>query len=176
MNKETISDLKRTAEEFTLPSYHEIPEVGLYLEQVVRYIAGYAQNVRLQPLTGSMVSNYVKKKIIANPVKKMYDREQIAYLIFIVFAKNVIQIEDMQMLFDLQKKSFSMERSYEYFRAQMRESLLEVFGVGDEEETSAKKEVDSNEIFTNKAILKNICITVAHKIYLDSCIRIYGKK
>ncbi len=176
MDKEKIIDLKRTAEEFSLPTYHEIPEVGLYLEQVVRYIAGYAQNVGLQPLTGSMVSNYVKKKIIANPVKKMYGREQIAYLIFIVFAKNVIQIEDMQMLFDLQKRSFSMERSYEYFRMQMRESLLEVFGIVDEGTASKGREVDSNEVFTNKSILKNICITVAHKIYLEGCIRICGEK
>ena len=55
---------------FRLPRYAQIPEVGLYLEQVVRYI-----NARLAPLgepelTGSMVSNYVKKGIISHPVKK----------------------------------------------------------------------------------------------------------
>lgn len=49
---------------FRLPRYAQIPEVGLYLEQVVRYI-----NARLAPLgepelTGSMVSNYVKQKLV----------------------------------------------------------------------------------------------------------------
>ncbi len=172
MDKEKISELRKTAEEFDLPTYHEIPDVGLYLDQVVRYVAKYAEKASLQPLTGSMVSNYVKKKIIANPVKKMYDRERIAYLIFIAFAKNVIQIEDMQMLFDLQKQSFGMEQSYEYFRVQLRESILKVFGVVDED-ASAIKTPSSESVFTNKSILKNICITVAHKIYLDSCLRIY---
>ncbi len=175
MNEKKISELKKTAEEFSLPTYTEIPEVGLYLEQVVRYVEKYAENAFLQPLTNSMISNYVKKKIIANPVKKMYDREQIAYLIFIVFAKNVIQIEDMQKFFQMQKKSFSMEQSYEYFRVQMRESILEVFGIKAEEKTAGEVPGDANSVFTYKSILKNICNTVAHKMYLDSCIRIYGE-
>lgn len=55
---------------FRLPRYAQIPEVGLYLEQVVRYI-----NARLAPLgepelTGSMVSNYVKQKLVPAPQKK----------------------------------------------------------------------------------------------------------
>ena len=54
---------------FRLPRYAQIPDIGLYLEQVVRYI-----NARLAPLgepelTGSMVSNYVKQKLVL-PLKK----------------------------------------------------------------------------------------------------------
>ena len=47
-------------QEFRMPRYHEIPDVGLYLEQTIKYI-----NSCLAPLdiavTASMVSNYVKK-------------------------------------------------------------------------------------------------------------------
>ncbi len=182
MDEIKINELKKTAESFNLPAYEEIPDVGLFLEQVSRYIAKYAENAYLQPLTGSMISNYVKKKIITNPVKKMYNRDQIAYLIFIAFAKNVIQIEDMQMLFELQVKSYTLEESYEYFRTQMRTSLLNVFGVesitGSKNDniSSANEASNVDMIFNERSILRNICITVAHKIYLDSCLHIYSEE
>lgn len=169
MDELTITELQKIAENFELPSYNEIPDVGLFLEQVARYVASYAEKASLTPLTGSMISNYVKKKIIKNPSKKLYDREQIAYLIFIMFAKNVIQIEDMQPLIEIQKQSYTTEEAYEYFRIQMRKALRNVFGL---EHDDRKEEL----IFDERAILRNICITVAHTIYLDSCIHIYSKK
>ncbi len=176
MDKSKIAELKEIAEGFALPSYEEIPDVGLFLEQVARYVAKYAESAGLAPLTGSMISNYVKKKIIKNPVKKMYDREQIAYLIFIVFAKNVIQIEDMQKLFEIQRDVYGIKESYEYFRSQMREYILKVFGVDTEEKKSGKKLGEEDDIFDQKSILKNICITVAHKIYLERCFRLYSEE
>ena len=38
-------------------------------------------------LTGSMISNYVKMKLIDNPIKKQYGRDQIAHLFFIALFK-----------------------------------------------------------------------------------------
>ena len=40
--------------------------------------------------------------MIANPVKKQYDRDQIAYLLVIAIAKSVLSLEHIQVLFDLQ--------------------------------------------------------------------------
>lgn len=74
---------RRTLEQFSnfsFPEYEEIPDVGLYLKQVVRYIAGVLEPLGIQPLTASMISNYVKQGLIASPEKKMYFREQIALL------------------------------------------------------------------------------------------------
>lgn len=48
---------------FRLPRYHELPDVGLYLEQVVRYVNRYII-MEENELTPSMVSNYVKQKLI----------------------------------------------------------------------------------------------------------------
>ncbi|MCR4923690.1 MAG: DUF1836 domain-containing protein [Lachnospiraceae bacterium] len=173
MKEDRSAGSKSIAENFELPSYNDIPDVGLFLKQVVRYIEKYSESAGLQPLTASMISNYVKKKIIANPVKKMYDRDQIAYLIFITFAKNAIQIEDMQTIFDMQKKKFGVRESYEYFSRQMKACILEVFGLPyDNCNSDDKKTLDTSPLFSEKALLKNICITVAHKIYLEHCIRL----
>lgn len=69
MEKEVQNRITADIAAFRLPRYAQIPEVGLYLEQVVRYI-----NARLAPLgepelTGSMVSNYVKQKLVPAPQK-----------------------------------------------------------------------------------------------------------
>ena len=44
---------------FRLPRYTQIPDVGLYLEQVVRYVNAHLAPLGEPELTSSMVSNYV---------------------------------------------------------------------------------------------------------------------
>ena len=58
-----------------LPRYREIPDVGLYLEQVTKYVSDSLAPLGQGTVTGSMVSNYVKKGLIRNPVKKQYGRD-----------------------------------------------------------------------------------------------------
>ena len=50
----------KTIEGFRLPRYREIPNVGLYLEQVAKYINGYLNVLGYADITPSMISNYVK--------------------------------------------------------------------------------------------------------------------
>ena len=51
-------------EGFRLPRYEQIPNVGLYLEQVVRYVNAHLAPLGESELTSSMVSNYVKQGLI----------------------------------------------------------------------------------------------------------------
>ena len=94
---------------YSLPSFREIPDVGLYLNQCATYINRVFENIDGISITESMISNYVKKKLIPNPVKKQYSRESIAYLIFIAVAKNVMSLDDIQVLLSLQRKNFRVE-------------------------------------------------------------------
>jgi DNA-binding transcriptional MerR regulator len=110
-----------------------------------------------------MVSNYVKQGLIKNPVKKLYDREQIAYLIFIALAKSVLSLDDIRLLFELQDKSYPPRRAYEYFAAEVTNVLHYVFGLKD---TLDNVGVDNTE---EKTMLRNTIFTVALKIYLDTC-------
>ncbi len=150
---------------FALPAYGDIPDVGLFLEQTSRYICGCLEPFASFSLTGSMISNYVKKKLIANPVKKMYSREQIAYLFFVTIAKSVLALEDIQLMINMQKETFDSETAYEYFRAELRNILLYVYGLKDSPDQIGTRES------AEKAMLRNIIITAAHKAYLDSCFR-----
>ena len=93
MKRETKQKIAASVADFRLPRYQEIPNMGLYLEQTSKYISEYLAPLGDYGLTNSMISNYVKKGLVANPVKKQYDREQIAYLFFIAVAKNVLSLD-----------------------------------------------------------------------------------
>ena len=72
--------MRAAIEKFRMPRYREISDVGLYLEQTVKYINGVLAPLGCMEVTASMVSNYVKNGFVPAPVKKQYYADQIAYL------------------------------------------------------------------------------------------------
>jgi len=113
MEKEVQNRITADIAAFRLPRYAQIPEVGLYLEQVVRYI-----NARLAPLgepelTGSMVSNYVKQKLVPAPQKKLYTAEHLARLLFIAVVKPVVPLEGLRLMFSIQEECYPLQTAYD---------------------------------------------------------------
>lgn len=157
-----MKDQLRTAiAGFRLPRYHEIPDVGLYLEQVTKYITDCLAPLTDAGITGSMVSNYVKRGLLDNPVKKQYDRDQIAYLIYIAVVKNVLSMDEIRLTVSVQKKTYSPQVAYDYFCSELINVLEYIFGEKEE------LEVIGVENTGEKIMLRNTIITAAHKIYLD---------
>ena len=146
---------------YRLPSFNEIPDVGLYLNQSATYINRVFQSLEGISITESMISNYVKKKLVPNPIKKQYSRESIAYLIFIAVAKTVVSLDDIEALIKLQKKNFSVEESYEYFREEMVRVMKNVFGL----EKNLPEINDTGSL--EKEMLRSILLTVSHNMYID---------
>ena len=109
---------------FSLPDYDQIPNVGLYLEQVTKYLNEYLEPLGCTPLTGSMISNYVKKGLVKNPVKKQYDREHIARLLVIAVSKTVLTLEEIQQLLAGHPEG---QQGYEAFCATLLGQLEEAF-------------------------------------------------
>ena len=109
MNEEYRQKLSQYVADFRLPRYRELPDFGLHLEQVTRYTARYVPG----PLTGSMVSNYVKQKLIPGPVKKAYSRDSIAYLIFLSYIKAVMPLENIGLMMEIQKSSYDLQVAYD---------------------------------------------------------------
>lgn len=155
---------------FSLPRYNEIPGVGLYLKQVVKLI-----NEALEPLvhsevTETMLSNYVKKHLVSSPVKKQYDREQIARLIFIVLAKNAVSLDNITVLLNMQAEKYSAGQAYDYFCAGLENALKSVYGGG--ELIVSRSDGEAVE----KTLLHNIIVTVANKCFLDDCFMQLGSE
>ena len=166
MEKELKEIIIKRIKQFHLPKYEEIPDVGLYLDQTVKYINTYFVALPNVELTSSMVSNYVKKGLIDRPIKKVYHRDQICYLFFITIAKTVLTMENIQLLFDVQKKVYDPRTAYEYLRQESDNVIEYVFAIKDNLDVVG---------YTNtkeKDMLRNTIIAMVHKIYLELCFEV----
>ncbi len=130
--KEQRIEIQKILDRVQLPPYSEIPDVGLYLEQVTRYVNSFLSDFPDMQATPSMISNYVKLKIVDKPIKKAYSREQIARFLFIVLAKTVLSMDNIRKVFALQAESYEPEIAYEYFRTSL-DGAIHAFGGGETE-------------------------------------------
>ena len=137
---------------FRMPRYREIPNVGLYLDQTVKYINGFLEPLGCMEITASMVSNYVKKGYIENPVRKQYS----------AIIKSVVSMENIVRLFGRQRVTYTSEVAYDYFCTELENMLNYTFGLKD-----AADEVGVTTSM-EKDMLRSVIIAVAHIIYLTS--------
>ena len=159
MNREF--KISQSIQNFKLPRYDDLPEVELYLDQTTAYISERLEILGDVKLTSSMISNYVKHKIIRRPVKKRYAADQIAELFFIAVAKNVMQLSDLKAAIELQRRTYSTKVAYNYFVEELENILPYVFGL--------KTDLDEigNEHTEYQRMLHNIIMAVSYKAYID---------
>lgn len=110
--------MNNITENFRLPRYKEIPDIGLYLEQTVSYINNMLSIIDIS-ITSSMLSNYVKRVCYPSCQEKYYP-EQISYIIFIVIVKQVLSMENISALFSLQKSTYPLPVAYDFFAQSLK--------------------------------------------------------
>ena len=156
--------MKTVIQGFHLPRYQDLPNMGLYLDQTTKYINHFLAPLGCIEITSSMISNYVKKGLIASPVKKQYYADQIAYLFFIAIAKQVLSMENIIALSERQRKTYSIPMAYDYFCLELENMLYYIFGL-----TDSVKEVGVTNTH-EKNMLRSLIIAAAQIIYLDRCL------
>ena len=161
MDIQLKQEIQEEIQRYHLPRYAEIPNVGLYLNQAAKFINEYLDPFCDMNITESMISNYVKKHLVASPRKKQYDRDQLATLLFIAFAKSVLSLNNIELLLDLQKQTYESHIAYDYFCCEFENVLQYVFGL---RSSMAEIGEEDNDV---KSLFQNIIITLVHKIYLD---------
>ena len=153
-------------ESFRLPRYAQIPNVGLYLEQVVRYVNAHLAPLGEPELTSSMVSNYVKQGLIPAPIKKTYPSEHLARLLFIAVVKPVVPLEGLRLMFSIQEDSYPLPIAYDEF-----ENMLgAAFGIAPAREGLGETQSDA------KDLLRNTISATVNKVYLDRFLEEYQRR
>lgn len=151
--------------ELHLPRWKELPNIDLYIDQVVTLI-----NETLAPiltksdteknnllLTKNMINNYVKNKIIEPPIKKKYNKSHLAKFFVICVLKEVYKISDIQTLIQLALEKSSIENAYDNFCNLFEQALKCVFN-----------KVDLVENYTTndqRYLLKTVLLSCAYSIY-----------
>lgn len=170
MKEITKQQVSQSVKDFRFPRYNEIPNVGLYLEQATKYVCEYLAPLGEYTLTPSMISNYVKKGLIANPVKKQYGREQIAYLFFIAIAKSVLSLDALTGFIKVQQCSYTLPKAYDYFCEQFEELLRFTFELQDTLEMVGEDNTDE------KRLLFTCIVAAVQKVYLEKCLEAIARE
>lgn len=170
MKQETKQQIADSIKDFRLPRYNEIPNVGLYLEQATKYVGEYLAPLGEYTLTPSMISNYVKKGLIANPVKKQYGREHIAYLFFIAVAKSVLSLDALTGFIKLQQQTYTLPKAYDYFAGELENLLQFTFELKDTMEMVGEDNTDE------KRLLYTCIVAAVQKVYLEKCLEAIAKE
>ena len=170
MNNLLKNGLADSIQTFHLPAYGQLPDTGLYLEQTARYINGCLAPLGCIEITGSMISNYVKKGLITGPVKKLYYANQIAHLICITILKQTLSLENISRLFSRQIRIYSDETAYNYFCMELGNILFFQFGLKDSvEDIGTTSSIE-------KKMLRSAIIAVSHIIFLNNCFQLLAEK
>ncbi len=87
---------------FDVPAYGALPEIDLYMDQVIGYLnrllCRICRSEDGAPLTPSMINNYVKSGHVERPVQKKYNRDRIAMLYMLCCLKQNLTISEAAAL------------------------------------------------------------------------------
>ena len=101
--------------QFRLPRFEELPDLDIYMDQVLQLLNRYTSPIIQTDMTKTMINNYVKKGVVSAPVKKKYTKEHLAHLIVVSFLKLVYSMDDITLLISYQMHSCDINRAYNYF-------------------------------------------------------------
>ena len=147
-----------------LPSWEEMPDIGLYMDQVLVLMDKYMGNFlacldKESFLTPAMINNYVKHGIMPAPESKRYSKEHLAYLIIICLMKQSLSISSIKEITDIQLKKIDIVTLYDKFCSLYIKALNEVLRGKD---ISLNFE-DKNDSILNLGIISNVCTVVSEK-------------
>ena len=114
---------------FSLPAWEALPELELYMDQVILLLSRYlsfplsGESGEDKVITASIVNNYVRMKVMPPPVKKRYSRVHLAYLIIICTLKQSLSISCIQRLLPAEHSEERARTLYTDFVRQYRASV-----------------------------------------------------
>ena len=164
-------------ERYRLPDWEEIPDFGLYMEQVVQLLRQYLSYLppelkQSQTITAAAINNYVRTKLLPEPRKKRYYRIHIAYLIMICTLKQSLRLSMLQTLLPGDLPEEELRRTYtayvqrhhlcaQYFIDQVKMSAAAML---DHEFVTELAVQDTAELIASSAILSSLAKLFAEKL------------
>ena len=164
-----------------LPDWDSIPDLGLYMDQVVVLLVQYLSFIptpagaKEHIVTSATINNYVRLKIMPAPVKRKYHRVHIAYLVMILTMKQSLSISDVQKVIPPMDSSEDEVLSvYEDYSEKFRRLAL----FFNQQVQSAAEGVRSTEQSSDNAVellvIESALIAGFSKILAEKLIRLCG--
>ncbi len=123
---EALARLKQYLSEARPDSWDELPDIPLYMDQVVSYLSRQLLSFdEGDALTPAMINNYIKDGLLARAHGKKYDQEHLALLTAISALKQVMSVREMKVLTSVGREMSESKRQYEYFCKYLDEAMTE---------------------------------------------------
>lgn len=164
---------------YRLPAWEEIPDFGLYMEQVIALLKEYLDYLppelkEEQFITAATINNYVRIKIMPGPVKRRYYRIQIAYLIVICSLKTGMSLALIQKILPMDIPEEGVKEIYETFIQQHADAgeyfAREVRGIAGKilshEEVPEDAVETTEELIVKAAVAGSYCRLMSEKLLL----------
>ncbi len=167
---------------YRLPDWDEIPNFGLYMEQVLQLLTDYLDYLppelkAEQFITAATINNYVRNRYMPSPQKKKYYRIHIAYLVMICSLKQRLNISTIHRMIPVgipEEKVRAIYTAYvaqhrvtaKYFIEQVKTIAAPIL---DHPERQSNVSVDNgNDLISISAITSCLSGLLAEKLlYLD---------
>jgi len=154
---------KQNTTNFHLPRWNELPNLDLYLDQLVnileKYLKDFIGNKEDTIITKTMINNYVKQGLIKSPRKKKYSRLHIATLIVICILKQIYSISDINELIMLAIKTVKFNSAYDQFCEAIEKAILYTFD-------GIEYTLPENMSYEH-SLLKSVAQSFASKLYVE---------
>lgn len=125
--EQSLFEFENDLKSFRMMRYDEIPDIDLYMEQVVAFVnrnlSVFSREDEEYQITPSMINNYVKYGIIPPPDKKKYKRRHIAYIYAVYFLKQVLTMNEIKDIIRYQIKCSGEKKAYEFFCNEIERAL-----------------------------------------------------
>ena len=96
MDDSPVADLTRRIQEHGQIPVESIPEIDLYMDQLLTFLNHRLpispKGPNLQSFTKTMINNYTKNHLLPPSNKKKYSRNHMILLIYIYYLKNFLYI------------------------------------------------------------------------------------
>lgn len=177
--------LENLIENMKLIAPNDIPNIGLYMDQVTTFMDNHLYSVKRfeddKALTKTMINNYAKNDLLPSPEKKKYDKDHILLLTFIYYFKSVLSISDIKKLLQ--------PISDKYFQAKNGPRLEDIYSeledymtsIGDTVKEDVKNKYEASSLSFTDDIFKNLSTDDTEYLKLFKlisvlCFDIYIKK
>lgn len=113
---EELKQLKQLLEQERPVNWDELPDLALYMDQIISYMPRQLINLQGdEQVTSAMVNNYIKDGLVPRADGKRYGKTHLGYLTAVCAMKKVLSVKDMRIMLDCVPESKQPQAIYNYF-------------------------------------------------------------
>ena len=112
----------------------ELPRIELYLDQVLTLVSeslSFMASPGEEIITGSMVNNYVKQRVVPAPQRRRYTRRHVATITYVCAFKCVFSINEIKALYEAcVDRGVDVARAYDGLAGALEDAMARRFDAG----------------------------------------------